>query len=352
MANNKIAIIVIWFGNLPPYFPVWLRSAEANPDVDFFLFVDQEIKCVAKNIHTMRTTMEAEVLRAERELGEPVAIKNAYKFCDLRPFFGRIYKDFLNGFDFWGYCDIDLVFGDIRKFLTDAVLEKHDRLYEWGPLTILRNSDEMNHLFDMPGNLYSRDEALRSRVKVFAEEHHGLNRVCRKNQISWYREPDMADFYICYSDFLLWDRRLTNYTHQVFYWESGHAYRAGVNVSGKVDVNEFVYIHWQKRKPKISNDVLMTDSFYIFPDKIEKKRQGVPSTEEIIRMTPCIHQSVHRREYTKYFVGKIKDFIEAPIMQKKIWIRQKWTSLIETGSIMAQYTPKEKSKGKRKNEAG
>lgn len=338
MRKDKIAIIVLWFGPLPAYFPEWLCSAEMNPDVDFFLFVDQEVKCIAKNINIMRTTKEAEVLRAEKELGETVTIKDAYKFCDLRPFFGLVYKDFLKEYDFWGYCDIDLVFGDIRKFLTDAVLEKHDRLYEWGPLTILRNTEEMKHLFDMPGNLYSRDEALRSRVKVFAEEHHGLNRVCRKNKVSWYREPDMADFYICYSDFLLWDHRLTNYKHQVFYWENGRAYRAAVNDEGQVVTDEYIYIHWQKRKPSVANSVQPNNAFYIFPNRIVKKEPGIPDKEQIIQLTPVVSKYTHWREYAVYVVGKLMEFVNSPLEKKRIWIRQKWTSLIETGSIMAQHS--------------
>jgi hypothetical protein len=36
-------------------------------------------------------------------------------------------KDYLKGYDFWGFGDLDLVYGDIRAFLTERVF--HNVLY-------------------------------------------------------------------------------------------------------------------------------------------------------------------------------------------------------------------------------
>ena len=32
------------------------------------------------------------------------------------------------GYDFWGHCDMDLIWGDIRNFITEDVLSKYDKI--------------------------------------------------------------------------------------------------------------------------------------------------------------------------------------------------------------------------------
>ncbi|MEO1131626.1 MAG: DUF6625 family protein, partial [Cyanobacteria bacterium J06639_1] len=36
----KIALIVVWFGQWPIWFPAFLRSCELNPSVDWLIFTD------------------------------------------------------------------------------------------------------------------------------------------------------------------------------------------------------------------------------------------------------------------------------------------------------------------------
>ena len=40
--------------------------------------------------------------------------------------FGHIFSDYLVGYDFWGYGDIDLIYGNISKFITRDMLEQFD----------------------------------------------------------------------------------------------------------------------------------------------------------------------------------------------------------------------------------
>lgn len=329
----RIAVIVAWFGPLPTYFPAWLRSAEMNPDVDFFLFFDQEVQSKAENIHIISTTLEAEVQRAEKALGEPVTIKNAYKFCDLRPFFGRVYAGYLKGYDFWGYCDIDLVFGQVRQFLTDDVLEKYDRFYEWGHFSLLRNCERINHIYDLPGCLYTRDETLRKAIKVNAEEHYGLNRICEKNDIAWYKEQDFADFSVVYSDLLL-HTGARNYAHQTFFWEEGHVYQAFVDDDGGIGTKEYVYIHWQKRKPVLNEAFLESGAFFVTSTRLEGKQPGLPDRETIIRLCPIRSEADRKKEERVYVRAKFLQFVKVPFGQKLIWLRQKKVLLQQTGNLI------------------
>lgn len=83
---KKIAIIVTWFGDLPKYFSAWLKSAEHNDSIDFFLFSDQEIVSDKENIIIVKTSMSNEIERYERKLNRKIEINNAYKLCDCRLF--------------------------------------------------------------------------------------------------------------------------------------------------------------------------------------------------------------------------------------------------------------------------
>lgn len=75
-----------------------------------------------------------------------------FKICDFRPAFGIIFSELIKDFDFWGYGDLDIVFGDIRTFFTrnvlsknDALFVRHDNITSW--LSIYKNSPKMNNLF-------------------------------------------------------------------------------------------------------------------------------------------------------------------------------------------------------------
>jgi hypothetical protein len=49
-----------------------------------------------------------------------------YKITDLKPAFGTIFEEYIKGYTFWGHCDIDIVWGDIRQFIDQEVLENFD----------------------------------------------------------------------------------------------------------------------------------------------------------------------------------------------------------------------------------
>lgn len=334
MSKYKIAIIVFWFGPLPVYFPAWVASVEKNEDIEFFLFSDQPIGELPANLHYIKTTLRNEVERFSEGIGEKVDVDYGYKFCDLRPFIPMAYHQLINGFDFWGYCDVDLAFGKIRDFLTDDKLDKYERFYEWGHLSVLKNNEKMNHLYYLPGSIYSMDETLRCPVLLNADEKFGLNRICAKNNIAWYNNVEYVDLCRGYSD-LLAHHGLKNYQYQVFYWENGHAYRAFIDSDGKVGTDEFIYIHWQKRLPKFDDDVERPEAFYITSTKFIGKEPGVPDKEMIMKLGALKSDEVRRKEWVKYLESKIWEFVKAPMKRKQIWLRQK-VHLIRENRAMIQ----------------
>lgn len=329
--KNSIAVIVTWFGTLPVYFPAWLKSAENNPTIDFYCFFDHEFTSKAPNIHINLTTMETEIQRIAKATGEKIKITNAYKFCDLRPFFGLSYQKYIKDYDFWAYCDIDMVFGDLRVFLTDEILSQYDRFYEYGYLSVFRNNNQMNSLYDLPGGIYSKNEIFRGKGKCTPEEQYGLYRISEKNNIKWYREKNFADFYIPYSSYILNQRQ--NYEEQVFYWENGKVYQAYVE-NGIIKIDELAFLHWQKRKPTISKEALDNNAYFLTPAELVKKDYGIPSWEEINRMNPPLSLKEKEEQDKLYLNKKICDFWKTSLSQKKIWIKQKWYFFKENKALI------------------
>jgi hypothetical protein len=72
--------------------------------------------------------------------------------CDLKPAYGHLFPELIEGYDFWGFGDIDLIYGNLGRYFTDKILAKHEILTfrdDWisGALTILKNTEKINKLF-------------------------------------------------------------------------------------------------------------------------------------------------------------------------------------------------------------
>jgi len=87
-----------------------------------------------------------------KALGFEVAIESGNKLCDFKPAYGYIYSETIKNYDFWGYCDMDVIFGNIRLFMTDELLNEYDIIsarhdYLTGCFALYRNNQFMFELF-------------------------------------------------------------------------------------------------------------------------------------------------------------------------------------------------------------
>ena len=126
----KIAIIIPYFGAWPAWTPLFLESCRQNQTVDFFIFTDTEPCCFegasSPNIRCQRISFIDYCNLASQRLDVDFHPTRAYKLCDLKPYYGIIHEDLLKDYDFWGFCDVDLVLGDLRSFYTEEILRRYD----------------------------------------------------------------------------------------------------------------------------------------------------------------------------------------------------------------------------------
>jgi len=154
MNSPSIAFLICWHGNYPWYFPYFLHSCRYNPTVDFLIFssnTDIELD-LPENVKILPFTLEQFRADAGKTLGFEVAVESGYKLCDFKPALGCIYADYIKKYDFLGYCDIDVIFGNIRLFMTNELLNDYDIIsarhdYLTGCFALYRNNPYMRELF-------------------------------------------------------------------------------------------------------------------------------------------------------------------------------------------------------------
>jgi len=125
----SVAILIPYFGSWPEWIDLFFETARRNSEIDFLVFTDCDAEAfAAPNIHIRPMSFEDYVQRARSWLGLPFDPPNGYKLCDLRPMFGALHEEELSGYDFYGWCDTDLLFGNIRSFYSDDVLARYSVL--------------------------------------------------------------------------------------------------------------------------------------------------------------------------------------------------------------------------------
>jgi len=114
---QKIVFIITYMGKYPWYFPYFLHSCRHNPTVDFLILSDNNTPNLElpPNVKIIRSSLEHFKTDAAKTLGFEVVAESGYKLCDFKPAYGYIFADYIKDYDFWGYCDVDVIFG-IRIF--------------------------------------------------------------------------------------------------------------------------------------------------------------------------------------------------------------------------------------------
>lgn len=188
--HKRVAVVLPYFGQLPPTWPLTLASMEQNSAIDWHIFTDQEVESYAPNIQVSTTTLEATRERFSRSLELDVALDTPYKLCDFKPAYGELYFDELAQYDYWGYCDADVVFGDVESHVLAALAIADFKIFRRGHLSLFPNSEEgrtvfkvdvsgvddyravfldpKSRAFDEVGGMYQRYERLR--LPVFEDE--------------------------------------------------------------------------------------------------------------------------------------------------------------------------------------
>lgn len=277
---KRIAVVIPYFGKLPNYFEAWLISAQNNTSIDFLIFTDDaDIKKykLAANIKVELISFQKFRDYFQNSLNFKIFLQYPYKICDYRPMYGISLKKFLGEYDFWGFGDFDMILGDVRSYITDAVLNSYDRIYNYGALSLIKNTSEMNTLFKQKNNYkdcLSYNYVYRTNFSLYFDEmgghRYGYGQsvvAMRDKKTKILLNKDCADVKPSRFSFELF---VSNERYDYFEYVNGSLW----GIRNNKRIRTFVYLHFQKRKMQIDEN-LDPSHFYIGPDRISSSKNDI-----------------------------------------------------------------------------
>lgn len=286
--NNK-CIVCVYFGNIPNYYELWLKSVFFNKDYDFVLVTDSIVPMSEKNLTVINMDLTGFEKLARKKLGMKLSISYSYKLCDFKPVYGIILKDYLADYEYWGYCDLDIILGDLNKFITPEMLEKYDKIFPLGHFALYRNTEEVNNRYKLKGSVFGDYEEVFNKNKIFVfDEGYGINSIYKENGFPIYDTYVMADIASRHKRLKLTkNSKMKNYTYQMFYWDNGKIFRAYLDEEENLNAEEFAYIHIKRRRMEPYDfKVWEVSSFAILSSSFMEKNQGLPKIEDIKEYNP------------------------------------------------------------------
>jgi len=151
--EHGVCLVIVWYGEWPNWFRYFLRSCARNHRFHWLIFTEN---APPENCPENVRVIELPRLHFEKMVGDRLGcdyrFSYGYKLCDLKPVYGHIFEEWLAPYRFWGYCDVDVIFGDLSRFLTLELLERSDVVTSSkrilvGHFTILRNTSTLRLLY-------------------------------------------------------------------------------------------------------------------------------------------------------------------------------------------------------------
>lgn len=259
--DKSINIIIPYFGEFPNYFQLFLNSCWRNSTVNWTIITDNtKVYRYPENVRVIQMTFGEIKERIQQKFDFEVVVPNAHKLCEYKPAYAYIFPELVEDYDFWGYGDIDLIYGDIRKFVTDDLLSQYDKIFTLGHLTLVKNSKKNNELFmEAVDNVSLFRQAFSSPQNYNFDEQFGnkpnINTIFINQGYKVWTTSYAADIYTKSSDFRLdmGDGSAEDKKTAVFVWNNGKIYRY-ICDGQKILEQEYLYIHLQKRKMNVCVD--------------------------------------------------------------------------------------------------
>ena len=188
----KICFVIPYFGCWPFWMPFFLESCRTNSSIDWMLFTDCGLpENCPDNVKVVSISYANYCERLSNALNIKFRAVNPYKLCDMKPALGFVHADDLMDYDFWGFGDIDLIYGNLRAFFTSERLATFDLFSTHarrisGHFCLIRNTEEMRTAFMRVKYWQSKLEC--NEHLAFDESAFSKIFLRHKNSPAWYRE--------------------------------------------------------------------------------------------------------------------------------------------------------------------
>ena len=270
---KKIRLIIPYFGKLPKFFPYFLLTAKRNQKIDFLIYTDQNVDQLeilnAENIEFKTLSFDDLRKKVQSKFDFEISLKTPYKLCDYKVAYGFIFEEELKGYDYWGFCDTDVLLGDIYQFLEEHSFFENDyaRYGLLGHLQIFKNSQEVNHVFMSGQGLNYRldyHNVFTSEQNFIFDEAEGIQKLFEKLglnqlQLTCYHDIDIRHF--------SFKRYNEKEAQRYYYWSEKNGLESIEIKDKKLVVEHPLYAHFQKRTIECP-EFEVADSFYVIPNQL------------------------------------------------------------------------------------
>jgi hypothetical protein len=296
--NKNILVIAVWFGKKPETFDMWLHSCEQNEEIDWLLITDMNLTGlnVKKNIHIVKMSMSCFEEKLSKYSNLKLKMLHPYKACDYRPLFGGLLDLVPGNWDYWGHCDLDMVFGNISNFLTKELLEQYDKIFGVGHFSLYKNNEDCNSFYKKNFDEFDYKEILEHSKHRGFDEHIGVNKIWKFYSAKLYENEDIildVDHHLRKICRVTTGSVAKNCKSQIFCYAKGGVYQYYYK-KGKIESKEFMYMHFQKRKKLFSMEFQKELDYCLTPNGFISINIEHINLEKISKLNPtyvCISQS-------------------------------------------------------------
>ena len=148
---KSIIIFIDYFGEWPPWIELFFESCRSNSTVNWCLHTDCAPISAPSNVRIISIPFEQYCQKVSDTLQIRFRPERTYNICNLKPTVGILHSALLEGYDFFGWGDLDVIYGDIRaiysdKILRNNVISSHAGICS-GHLLLMKNRDWLRHAF-------------------------------------------------------------------------------------------------------------------------------------------------------------------------------------------------------------
>ncbi len=183
--KHRIVILVTWFGKWPFWIDFFIESCKWNKEIHWKFITDSgKLSNQPENIELIQMSFSEFSVFVGKRLKINFNPDDAYKFCDIKPMLGYLFESYIKEYTFWGFGDLDLIYGNMRGYYTDKMLDKYDLISTHvtrvsGHLCLLRNNKKMRNIFR---HVHGWQEIIvSSQHKIFDEKHFSKLFIQHKN---------------------------------------------------------------------------------------------------------------------------------------------------------------------------
>ena len=296
-----------YFGHLPNNFELWLKSCSFNKNFKFIVLTDdvRDFDC-PENVEIIKMSFDELRKKIQSKFDFKISLETPYKLCDYKVTYGYVFDDLLLNCKYWGYCDLDLIFGDLKKFMPDT---EYDKISHLGPFCLYKNNLKINKAFMQNGYCkFNYKNILSSKVHFGFDEigKYGINSIFEKNNLSIYDyQKNAADINCILEGMNITSGHSGTYStdigKRVFEFNKGKIYGYSVE-NEKLDKKEYAYIHFQKRK--MENNCEKKDNFIILHHSFEDLKDRKIDKEYILENQPS--KKMYYKRWVKFKMKAVK----------------------------------------------